>query len=297
MHRVARWSQDTDFQEMQLLFDYGKNADWACFSDDCRWLALSYEGGDVRLWDLESRSQTCEFNARNQSVMPRAFTAQGKKLMLFSRRDSSSQEWDLETRQETRSWPTAPGPDRRFVHAANQGYTGALSPDGNWYLTSVLNPDTKSVTSLTDLNTRRTTNLNLAWYVGAAFSPDSKLFALAGSSREVLIWDTATLKQIARFTGFPFAVRSAAFSPDMKRVATANNGRETIKVWDLKSEEQLVTLEWQGSMPDMLGFSPDGNVLAALNMHNVLTLWRAPSWAEIEAAEKAQIGSGPFQSK
>jgi WD40 repeat protein len=103
----------------------------------------------------------------------------------------------------------------------------------------------------------------------------------------VLIWDTATLKQIARFTGFPFAVWSAAFSPDMKRVATANDGRETIKLWDLESSEQLVTLEWQGSMPEGLGFSPDGNVLVANNARGVLTLWQAPSWAEIEAAEQA----------
>jgi WD40 repeat protein len=72
----------------------------------------------------------------------------------------------------------------------------------------------------------------------------------------------------------------------MKRVATANDGRETIKLWDLKSGEQLVTLEWRGSMPGGLGFSPDGNVLVANNGRSVLTLWRAPSWAEIEAAEQ-----------
>ena len=72
----------------------------------------------------------------------------------------------------------------------------------------------------------------------------------------------------------------------MKRVATANDGRETIKLWDLKSGEQLVTLEWRGSMPEGLGFSPDGNALVAGNGRNVLTLWQAPSWAEIEAAEQ-----------
>jgi WD40 repeat protein len=160
-------------------------------------------------------------------------------------------EWDLEKRQETRSWPPARG-----------RYTGALSPDGNWHLTSILNPDTRSLTSLTELNTGRTTNLDLGWYVGAAFSADSKLFALAGWQREVLIWDTATPKQIARFTGFPSGVWSAAFSPDMKRVATANNGRETIRIWDLESREQLLTLEWQVPAGHA-GFSPDGNLLGA----------------------------------
>ena len=40
-------------------------------------------------------------------------------------------------------------------------------------------------------------------------------------------------------------------------------------------------------MPEGLGFSPDGNVLVALNARSVLTFWQAPSWAEIEAAEQA----------
>lgn len=286
MDRVARWSQVTDFQEMELLFHYGTNTESGCFSADGRWMANSYAGGDIRVWDLQSRSRTCQFKAHSQSVTLRAFTAQGKKLMLTHESDNSLHEWDLETRQETRFWPSAPG-----------RYTGAFSPDGNWHLTSILNPDTKSVTSLTELHTRRTTNLNLGWSAGAVFSADSKLFALAQWSMGVRIWDTATLKQITRLTGFPFAVWSAAFSPDMKRVATANDGRETIKLWDLKSGEQLVTLEWRGSMPEGLGFSPDGNVLVAHNARNVLTLWQAPSWAEIEAAEKAQIAAGPIQSK
>jgi eukaryotic-like serine/threonine-protein kinase len=277
LDRAARWSKDTDFQEMQLLFHFGTNTEWGCFSADCRLLALSDKGGDVRVWDLETRSPIYQFDPRNPSVMPRGFTAVGKKLLLTYNQDNSLHEWDLETRQETRSWPPAPG-----------RYTSAVSPDGNWYLASILNPDTGSATSLTELSTGRTTNLNLSWYAGAAFSPDSKLFALAGWSREVLIWDATTPKQIGKLTGFPFAVWSAAFSPDLKRLATANNGREAIKVWDLKSEEHLVTLEWRGSMPDVLGFSPDGNVLGALNAHNELSLWLAPSWAEIEAAEEAE---------
>jgi hypothetical protein len=35
-------------------------------------------------------------------------------------------------------------------------------------------------------------------------------------------------------------------------------------------------------------FSPDGNVLGSLSLSEVLHLWRAPSWAEIEAAETAE---------
>ena len=35
-----------------------------------------------------------------------------------------------------------------------------------------------------------------------------------------------------------------------------------------------------------LSFSPDGNTLAATSLNGNAHLWHAPSWAEIEAAEK-----------
>src|SRR4029077_21276487 len=122
-------------------------------------------------------------------------------------------------------------------------------------------------------------------------SPDSKLFALAGWSREVLLWETTTQKQIVKLTGFPFGVWAAVFSPDIKRLATSNNVREPIRIWDLESREQLLSLECQGSLLDIVAFSPDGNILGALNQHDVLTVWCAPSWAEIQAAEQAAGGS------
>ncbi len=70
------------------------------------------------------------------------------------------------------------------------------------------------------------------------------------------------------------------------------NGREAVKLWDLTSGQELLTLEGEGSLFHPICFSPDGNLLGALNSSGTLHLWRAPSWAEIEAAEK-QTGGPP----
>jgi WD40 repeat protein len=273
--RVARW-HGVDFQEIEPLFQLSTNIREACLSADARWLATSYTSGKVEVRDLETRQLAWEFNAHTNSVIPRQFVAEGRKLMIIHESDNSVHEWDLEKRQKTRSWPPAPG-----------WATGAFSPDGKWHLASVLNPDTKSLTWLTDLSTGRQINLNLGWYVGAAFSPDSQRFALAGWSREVRLSDTAGPKETRTLRGFPKAVWAAEFSPDMKRLATGSVGRETVKLWDLESLENVLTLECQGSVFDTLIFSPDTTVLGALNWRGVLNLWRAPSWAEIEAAEQA----------
>ena len=56
----------------------------------------------------------------------------------------------------------------------------------------------------------------------------------------------------------------------------------------MESHEKLLSLEGQGSLFEELAISPDGNVLAASNRRGVLHFWRAPSWEEIEAAERVQ---------
>jgi hypothetical protein len=38
-----------------------------------------------------------------------------------------------------------------------------------------------------------------------------------------------------------------------------------------------------------VAFSPDGSTLMAMSFAGIAHLWRAPSWAEIEAAEKGHV--------
>jgi WD40 repeat protein/serine/threonine protein kinase len=279
---VARWSQETDFQAMQPLFDVGTNIHEGCFSGDGRWLAVSYANGDVRVWDLQSHRQPCEFTAHTRPVIPQAFTPGGRKLMLVHPEDNSLHEWDLTTRQETRSWPPAVG-----------RYTGAFSPDGKWYLTSILNPDTKTVTSLVELSSGRETNLNLGWYYAASFSANGRLFALGGwGENAVRLFETANAKEVAKLSGIRGQLFGLGFSPDATRFMICYGGhegsQEIVTLHDMESDEKLLSLEGGGSLFDAVAFSPDGNVLAASNWRGLLHLWRAPSWAEIEAAEKVQ---------
>ena len=86
-------------------------------------------------------------------------------------------------------------------------------------------------------------------------------------------------------------MQSIAISPDGARLATGGGGAEAVKLWDIQTHQELITLAGEGSLTTFLRFSPDGNKLITLNLDSEyklrLQIWRAPSWEQIEAVEKA----------
>jgi WD40 repeat protein len=136
-------------------------------------------------------------------------------------------------------------------------------------------------------------SITIRGVAGATFSPDGKLLAAASGEGFVRIWDTATRQPVANLRGFLQGASSVAFSPNGQRLVAGSDGKEAIKLWDVDSHEELLTLEGQGSMFHVTAFSPDGSVLGSMNApgdskRSILHLWRAPSWAEIEAAEEVE---------
>lgn len=187
-------------------------------------------------------------------------------------------EIDFSTWENIRTWP---GPLL---------CTGAISPDAQWCVALGLS----GASMINDLSTGRgrVGNLEVKEGSDATFSADGKLLAAASLLGFARIWDATTLHEYATLRGFLQGVSSVAFSPDGQRLVTGSDGKEAIKFWDVESHEELLTLEAQGSLFFPTAFSPDGAVLGSMNapgdsQHSVLHLWRAPSWAEIEAAEKA----------
>ncbi|HEV2436935.1 MAG TPA: hypothetical protein VG077_13130 [Verrucomicrobiae bacterium] len=128
--------------------------------------------------------------------------------------------------------------------------------------------------------------------VDAWFSPDGKLFAVASDLGYARVWDTATWRQVANLGGFLNGVHSVGFSPDGKRLVTASDGQEAVKLWDTDSWQDVFTLKAQGTGFHGAWFSPDGNTIAWKNS-TTLCLWRAPSWAEINAAEVKEKADQP----
>ena len=116
-----------------------------------------------------------------------------------------------------------------------------------------------------------------------AVSPDGGLVSACTLDGRVLLLDPAMGKLIETLHGqFPVATRSA-FSPDGHRLFSIYGGQEAVKLWDVGTRQELLTLA--GVDQYGLGrarWSADGDVILAGSPWQA---WIAPSWEEIAAAE------------
>ena len=265
--RVARW-QGNDFQQSQPLLELGTNAFAACFSADGRFLATVSPEGTTQVWDLQQSSLLPEFTSKAGWDLPVKFLDRSNHLITQRRKNGSFREWDVTGGREIRSWQlSGPGPT----------WKSAFSPDDQSFVAL----DGEGSGQLRHLPTKRDTRLELKQVSGTAFSPDGRLLAAVSVLGIGHLYDTATGRKTATLHGFLQGAHSVGFSPDSQRLAIGSNGNEAIKLWDVESLQELLTLKGQGSMFNSTTFSPDGNVLASINSRGLLHLWRAPSFEDI----------------
>jgi eukaryotic-like serine/threonine-protein kinase len=274
---VTKW-KGIDFQQAEPLMNIGTNFSfwWSLISQDCRLLAVGSTDGTVRVWDVNRRTLLQQL-AGLGSPWPCEFLARQNKLVVADLRDSSHHEWDLTTWLETKSWKGTADPSPYCATS--------FSEDERWCMM----PSNGDASTLREMaNPHRTnSNLSIRQASGVTFSHDGKLLAASSHSGFARLWDAVTLREIAMLRNFLQGVHSVAFSSDGKRLVTGSDGKEAIKVWAVESQQELLTLEGQGSAFFSSAFSPDDNVLGTMSQAGVLHLWRAPSWNEIERAEKA----------
>ena len=106
---------------------------------------------------------------------------------------------------------------------------------------------------------------------------------------DVRLWNVVAGRELPPLRGHQ-AAYSAAFSPGGRRLATGGLGtKDAVILWDIATQREILTLEGDGDSFFQVACSPDESTLAATSFTGVTHLWRAPAWAEIEAAEKGKV--------
>ncbi len=223
--RTLRLVEVKGGREVARLGD-GKDAVWwVAFSPDGKTVA-STGSGAVRLWDVATGKQVRSFSEGTEYRL--AFSPDGKYLAT-----------DDTSRNKVRLWEAATGQEvRQFVGRGRLLTHPAFSPDGAVLAAA----DSTGPARLYDVATGREL-LALGdevkgdkeqGYYALQFSPDGRTLATGSSwpDAAVRLWEVASGRERARFTGHQADVLSLAFSPDGSLLASGSADR-TVVVWDV----------------------------------------------------------------
>jgi eukaryotic-like serine/threonine-protein kinase len=183
--------------------------------------------------------------------------------------------WDVQTRREIFTFPDLPGHTEFFAVA--------FSPDGRYLVTGskdgkVQGWDLEKGQLLGTLGTHDRE------VRGVVFDRDGLHLASASGDGKVKVWawDPARLGQMPKpkfecEAHVPGVYLNVAFSSDGRWLATGGEGY-TVKIWDLKTGQDLEPLRGHTGDVCAVAFSPDGRWLATAGEDTTVRIWDATSW-------------------
>jgi WD40 repeat protein len=261
------------------------------FSPDGKRLASGSGDATVKVWDATTRQVLVTLRGHSGQVFGVAFSPDGKTLASAGE-DGTVRLWDVAGGQP--------------LHAL-RGHKGAVymvafGPDGRRLASAGADQTVK----VWDTNGKpvRTLTGHRGDVTGVAFSPDGQRLASAGLDRTVRVWDAVTGKESnppREHTGRIYAV---VFSQDGRRLASASTngslecqlafgstlgGRQitsipssngTLRVWDVGTGKEVVSIGGQPGIVYDVAFSPDGRRLAS-TIGSAVKIWDVASGQEV----------------
>jgi WD40 repeat protein len=217
------------------------------FSPDGKTIATASGDKTVKLWDAATGKERATLKGHEDCVTCVAFSPDGKQLATGSF-DQSVIIWNAQKQKVLHRLKCRRGAVLACMYFSDSrlilgGVSGEVIP---W--------DFSNGTVWTPLP------FHSSWLNSLARHRD--LMASAGSDGRVLLSWSSEILPFGHFQGGAGEVRAVAISPGAKYLA-AGNRYGTVRIWDVKSRKEEITIK--GLIGDVwsVAFSPDGATLAA----------------------------------
>jgi WD40 repeat protein/serine/threonine protein kinase len=262
--QVSQWQGD-DFQEQRRVANLGTSPLPSLISPGGHYALGTLPGGAFRIWDLARGVALPDWKpAPDAPLRPLEFTHDARHLRTQNLATGHLQLWEIASGREVLSWP---GHRSQIVWLRTR-FSGdgkrsiQVSPSGGAWLGG------------DDLHIPIPFDLALPQIHNIAFSADGEMLAAVSRLGQGTLWQVHPPRKLMSISGFLQGTHDVTFSPDGQRLAVGSDGQEAIKLWDVDSLQELVTLPGDGSRFDHIAFSPDATLLGAVNSKNLLHIWR-----------------------
>ena len=225
-------------------------------------------------------------NGHSEGVISAVYSPDGKHLLSASW-DSTLRIWNVETGDVMRT----------IQRDTWRNNNASFSPDGKLIMCS-----SDSVITLYDAKTGEETNnfVNDWWVISAKFTPDGKRIIATSNDNKIRIMDVNTGEIEKTITGKCDYYSYASVSPDGKKIVCTpskygdlhyfRNAIDVdfsdslvvpVKVIDLETGEELLTLNGHKYYVSIAAFSPDGSRIVTGSYDMTVKVWDALSGKEM----------------
>jgi len=225
----------------------------------------------VYLSSLAAPGRRIELRSDVPGLIPFRFSEEGKYLAAV-RKPDRLRVWDVET--------------ERIVASIDQNFSDACFAAKGSVLVGALRNRIRNEIGFYDLAhpDRAPQRAPGGFFAtGLTVSPDGLVVSASERGGQVLLFDPAKGGLIESLHGHLIAATDCAFSPDGTRLFSIYGRDEAVKIWDVGTRQELLTLAAiDSSVLSTARWSADGNVILAGPPWHA---WSAPSWEKIEATE------------
>jgi eukaryotic-like serine/threonine-protein kinase len=261
------------------LPELGTNNTCLIFSADGKRLFTGTENGEVQIYSLDSPKSIQRLRTTSEKVV-RLLQAQRAPLLLAFHCSSDAPQPAMESYLRVQPWVQPQWQPQKSWTIAGSWGVYAISPDGQWFAADAA-PGSIQIRRPTGAPQIKTLKCP-GRICGITFSPDSRLLAVATREGKVKLWEVSGFREREEFRACAHGLSDLTFSPDSLRLATTGEGLDGIKLWDVATYQELITLPGGGEAFREIAFSADGDQLVGENSRGDLFFWRVPSFADIE---------------
>jgi WD40 repeat protein/serine/threonine protein kinase len=262
---TVRFWNPADGTMLHPFTGHRKGIQGLAFSPDGKSFATADEAGEVRIWDVTSRSQRHRLVGHKGRNWP-AFSPDSRTLAAVG------------ANLVVRLWAVQSGQER----LPYQGWNGAVhatafSPDGTLL---AMGGDDKAV-RICDLAGWKEGELlppvhrltGHAQRVGSVqFSPDGELLASGSLDRTIILWKARTGEHVRTLRGHAKNDSYIAFSPDGRTIAAGGDDGE-VRFWDVASGNPRPSLSGHTGPVRCVAYSPDGKLLASCGVDRIIHVY------------------------